>query len=636
MRLVPLVLGLIMGLVASAAPVDTNTTTIEAGSSAATNLTLAAELVKAKADEADKSINHVSADQFTNNTTITAGGDWLLFFGSVKCPHCQKLTPQFLKFQQKKEKEYAAKNFKMAKVECTQLKDICTSAVPEIIFYPTLRIFKDGKFHQEFQGDDEIDLIETWVEKYLDSAHGAGAKAVQQAKAIAESGIHSKTGSGSEPNALGTSTPMNAKNIESLLAESAWFVKFYSPYCGHCKVFAPTWIEIATELKGVINVGEVDCTTDTALCNKFDVTMYPTIAHVSADKAEQFKGLRNKENVLAFAQQYMRPVFKAVSADEVSTILKNDTGLTMFYLYDSDTTPIATVERFAQVAASVSHVIEIKVCPEKSSLAYFPSLPATQKFPILLASQGESTHKDTRVFQAPLELNTDGTQLNLKNWIVKHSKPVLQKLDETSSKRIMNGKNVVVLGLVKGSDEVSKKRAIEVLRDAGKKWEGQATEVGTSVDDDVSLVAGDRDGIERDVVFVWMDALEKKEYVKKAFGLDVEASKFPAVLVVDTKDDMFYSVNADGSLLEFENAGNVLSHLENMLAGKLVGKPANGTGAYGAVYLMLRPVVLFLNKHPVVSGVSILFVVIGLLWYANARVPGANQQYAAVREPKFE
>ena len=33
-------------------------------------------------------------------------------------------------------------------------------------------------------------------------------------------------------------------------SESAWFVGFFSSWCGHCRRFAPTWKKLATEIKG--------------------------------------------------------------------------------------------------------------------------------------------------------------------------------------------------------------------------------------------------------------------------------------------------------------------------------------------------------------------------------------------------
>ena len=65
-----------------------------------------------------------------------------------------------------------------------------------------------------------------------------------------------------------------------------YMVKFYAPWCGHCKKLAPTWNQFADEQAGVINVGKVDCTEETnkALCSQFNVKGYPTLLYFPTDE----------------------------------------------------------------------------------------------------------------------------------------------------------------------------------------------------------------------------------------------------------------------------------------------------------------------------------------------------------------
>merc|ERR1711988_1976463 len=54
-----------------------------------------------------------------------------------------------------------------------------------------------------------------------------------------------------------------------------WFVKFFAPWCGHCKSMAPAWEEVATQLKGQVNVAEVDCTLHHDLRERFEIKSFP-------------------------------------------------------------------------------------------------------------------------------------------------------------------------------------------------------------------------------------------------------------------------------------------------------------------------------------------------------------------------
>ena len=78
---------------------------------------------------------------------------------------------------------------------------------------------------------------------------------------------------------------------EHIIGEKPWFVKFYAPWCGHCKKLAPTWEEYSTA-QDLVNIGSVDCTTEKEICAKYEVKGYPTLLFFPADPSSTDKYLK--------------------------------------------------------------------------------------------------------------------------------------------------------------------------------------------------------------------------------------------------------------------------------------------------------------------------------------------------------
>ena len=101
------------------------------------------------------------------------------------------------------------------------------------------------------------------------------------------------------------------KQTSQVVGEKPWFVKFFAPWCGHCKKLAPVWDELAANHPDDMNVAKVDCTSAEGkpLCTDFGVKGYPTLLffppgkHTSGDSTSYFKykGARDLQSLEKFS-----------------------------------------------------------------------------------------------------------------------------------------------------------------------------------------------------------------------------------------------------------------------------------------------------------------------------------------------
>ena len=86
-------------------------------------------------------------------------------------------------------------------------------------------------------------------------------------------------------------------------------IKYYAPWCGHCKAFAPIYEELAKKLKEGGNkflvLAEMDASNNEV--EGVDIHSYPTVKFFTKrNKGSpiEFKGDRNEQELLKFLEDY--------------------------------------------------------------------------------------------------------------------------------------------------------------------------------------------------------------------------------------------------------------------------------------------------------------------------------------------
>ncbi|XP_033726547.1 thioredoxin domain-containing protein 5-like [Pecten maximus] len=225
-----------------------------------------------------------------------ATGNTFVKFYAPWCGHCKSLAPTWDSLAQEFEKEPSVT---IAKVDCTIHKTTCGKQ--SIRGYPTLVFFKNGQKEQEYSNRD-LNSLKNFVISMIGKENKNGDET--------EGKVPEDIPKDQEDEIVPTVFPLDQESFPEVVADGVTFVKFYAPWCGHCKRLAPVWDDLSTKFIGstFIRLGKVDCTVEKLLCKLHKVRGYPTLLLFrDGEMISEYSGARDVGSLEAFVLKNIEP-----------------------------------------------------------------------------------------------------------------------------------------------------------------------------------------------------------------------------------------------------------------------------------------------------------------------------------------
>ncbi|KIJ19745.1 hypothetical protein PAXINDRAFT_165999 [Paxillus involutus ATCC 200175] len=471
-------------------------------------------------------------------------GVWFIEHFSPYCRHCRLFEPTWNEVVERFESK-ADPGVHFAQVNCALHGDLCTEN--GVTGYPQMNLYRNGEFLDTYNANREFDLLVDYLAARAEP-EGTPAPAVDsieeeailtplptQIPTVDHLVIQSPR---AEANPSGEVVSLDVQTFDSFLAQGPAFIKFFAPWCGHCKKLAPTWVQLARHTQHKMNIAEVDCDEHKALCTSQGVTGFPMMFYYAHGAKTEYSGGRTYDQLVSFTEKASKPTMQVIEASELEQVARENSVLYLLLHNLSDHQVVNDLAKDSQLLFG-SPPVYMSSSPELFARYDIPS----SSLPALFAFKDNDTKDPAAVFY-PSSQPADA----LKSWLFNNRLPTSLELSRDMFQQVMNAPQkplVVIVSTPKGmQDSVAEK-----LNDIGKKWR-----LRTSLSREAR----------RDVVFSWMDADQWGKWMKSTYG--IKAGTEPAVIVADHSRLIYYDRDGAGQPIKLTSV-SVASALEAILGG---------------------------------------------------------------------
>lgn len=252
---------------------------------------------------------------------------------------------------------------------------------------------------------------------------------------------------------------LNNSNFKNFVTKHKFvFVKFYAPWCGHCKSMAPAYAKLARRMKEDKNgvpIAKVDATVENELGTKYGVKGFPTLKLFINGEPIDYSGAREENPIYDWIMKKTGPsTVKITDSAHFDKLLKDKLNIVYFFP-ESDT---AAKEKFDALAASYD------------GINFFFSHDDTLK-----AKLGADTDKYTaavlRSFDDGHKILADDEALSgdkLKAFVENHRYPNVQEFDQAAAERIFSSEQPAMIFFSENHDSEEAKKFKEFAKKNAK------------------------------------------------------------------------------------------------------------------------------------------------------------------------
>ncbi|KAI8057265.1 thioredoxin-like domain-containing protein [Syncephalis plumigaleata] len=237
-------------------------------------------------------------------------------------------------------------------------------------------------------------------------------------------------------------------------------IKFYAPWCGHCKAMKPHFEAAALELKdSKVRFAEVDCTAESELCQEHGVQGYPTLKVFRESGVGEYRGGRQTSDFVTYMKKQLLPDITLVTADDIEKFKDSDKVVVIAHFASEDDDDY---KNFKKVAAELRDSIVFgatfdKKVAKKVGIKKAPSVTVFQQF------------DDGRVDFEEKEFSKDA----LESFVTSNSIPLLNELGpENFMTYIESGKPLAYLFV---TDDKQREDLGNKLRPVAKEFKGKVS-----------------------------------------------------------------------------------------------------------------------------------------------------------------